>query len=267
MGYITTFCTGTFLKFALADSQEIYLEQVLCFECSNNKSIQFSSSKSVALFRRFRWADWRAGLQRWLWPRSGSGPWKAPAEEAGPETWRGPGLHLSQSGCSCGVNWQHPGTSYHSGRGGEQQSLMGNDMTFSRRLVSDVVRSTFFSAFSSFVLCVNVVSDAVQSFVILTPFPHHAANSAPPTYSAVFLVLSLVLCGFNAVIMRSLCRLSVLLMWDDVDVFRYCGCFTPTILNPACVFEWQDEERSRPLWSRATCILILDSYALALSFF
>lgn len=84
-------------------------------------------------------------------------------------------------------------------------------MTLSRQRVSGAVCTIFFSAFSSFLLCVNVVSDAVQSFVFLTPYPHQSANLAPPT-SAVFLVLSLELCGFNAVIMRSLCRPSVLLI-------------------------------------------------------
>lgn len=57
-------------------------------------------------------------------------------------------------------------------------------MTLPGRLVSVVVCTTFLSVFSSFVLCVNVVSDRVQSLVVLTAILHRFANLAPPTSSS-----------------------------------------------------------------------------------
>lgn len=82
----------------------------------------------------------------------------------------------------------------------------------------------------------------------------------------VLLVLSRGLCGFYCCNYALSLPPVIPLMWDDVDVFRYRGCFTPTILNPACVFEWRDGERFRPLWSLAALILILDSHSLAVFF-
>ncbi len=63
--------------------------------------------------------------------------------------------------------------------------------------------SAFFSGFAAFVLCLNDVSDQVQSAAVLTASLHQPAFFFPQTISSVLVPYCSQVCGFIAVIMHS----------------------------------------------------------------